>query len=480
MRIGLYHGYELTGSGSNEYTRYLAGALAREGHDVHVLCREPNPGMCPEGCTMHKLPTGEVHPVYLTDKQRTGNVKAFGALTDAELDQYHEENVEAVRDILARHPVDVLHCNHLVYQPVVAAELDTPFIVFPHGSSIEYVLRGDARLCERARMALRRARGVISGSREMFTRLHELFPGERWSEEIVGVGGDTSLFQPMGVDALDSIHGPYGGKSPEQSAELIVRLDAGDYAALTDYHEAYDHGQPDDDLDEKLCAVPWGGGRVLLFVGALTAGKGLHNLITALARVPDTHLVVVGSGAYREVLEGLVHSIDTGNETLFAHLRDRGFDLDRSELTGAWERVGPFSAAPLSSRVHFFGRLEHDRLRYVFPCADLAVFPSVVPEAYPLVLMEALANNVLPAVSDFSGFGDGLTTLEPLLGKSVVDRMRLPMDAAGITRKLTALLEAEPVAGLREIAVEHFDWSVVAKNMTAAYGRLLKNSSTAS
>ena len=34
MRIGVYHGYELTGSGSNEYTRYLARALAREGHDT--------------------------------------------------------------------------------------------------------------------------------------------------------------------------------------------------------------------------------------------------------------------------------------------------------------------------------------------------------------------------------------------------------------------------------------------------------------
>ena len=27
MRIGLYHGYELMGSGSNEYTRYLAASL---------------------------------------------------------------------------------------------------------------------------------------------------------------------------------------------------------------------------------------------------------------------------------------------------------------------------------------------------------------------------------------------------------------------------------------------------------------------
>ena len=43
MRIALFHGFELTGSGSNEYTRYLSRALALAGHEVHVLCREPSP-----------------------------------------------------------------------------------------------------------------------------------------------------------------------------------------------------------------------------------------------------------------------------------------------------------------------------------------------------------------------------------------------------------------------------------------------------
>ena len=40
MRIGLYHGYELTGSGSNEYTRYLARSLLGAGHEVHTICRD--------------------------------------------------------------------------------------------------------------------------------------------------------------------------------------------------------------------------------------------------------------------------------------------------------------------------------------------------------------------------------------------------------------------------------------------------------
>ena len=43
MRIGLFHGWELRGSGSNEYTRYLARALVRAGHDVEILCRDEAP-----------------------------------------------------------------------------------------------------------------------------------------------------------------------------------------------------------------------------------------------------------------------------------------------------------------------------------------------------------------------------------------------------------------------------------------------------
>ena len=41
MKIGIFHGYELSGSGSNQATRYLAHALVKAGHEVHVLCREP-------------------------------------------------------------------------------------------------------------------------------------------------------------------------------------------------------------------------------------------------------------------------------------------------------------------------------------------------------------------------------------------------------------------------------------------------------
>ena len=115
MKIGIFHGYELTGSGSNEYTRYLARALATAGHEIHIICREPVPEsiefinksirwdefgkskilferkvLQKGNCILHQLPLPPINAVYLTDKQRKGNVKAFINLTDDELRVYHE------------------------------------------------------------------------------------------------------------------------------------------------------------------------------------------------------------------------------------------------------------------------------------------------------------------------------------------------------------------------------------------------------
>ena len=44
VRIILWHGYLLGGTGSNVYTRALARAWSRLGHEVVVVCQEPNPG----------------------------------------------------------------------------------------------------------------------------------------------------------------------------------------------------------------------------------------------------------------------------------------------------------------------------------------------------------------------------------------------------------------------------------------------------
>ena len=43
MRVLIFHGYLLSGTGSNVYNAALAEALVRGGHEVHMLCQDRDP-----------------------------------------------------------------------------------------------------------------------------------------------------------------------------------------------------------------------------------------------------------------------------------------------------------------------------------------------------------------------------------------------------------------------------------------------------
>ena len=142
MRVLIFHGYLLRGTGSNVYNASLARALARLGHEVHLLCQdrdagsldwvdrlrsledgrlqvEPGAGTSPPGSVTAYLPDiGGLLPVYVADRYEGFGVKTFPELTEAELDRYLEANVAAVRDVVeALGGVDAALANHLVMGP---------------------------------------------------------------------------------------------------------------------------------------------------------------------------------------------------------------------------------------------------------------------------------------------------------------------------------------------------------------------------
>lgn len=543
MKIGLFHGYNLGGSGSNEYTRYLAKALLAEGTEVHLICREPdaaalgfvdvalrydasgnaetlfsaNPdsnvsridGTAGARCYLHELPNAQVQPVYVTDKQRDGVVKSFSNLSDTELQEYEDVSSTALKAILTNYPLDILHCNHVTYQPQIAEqvckETDTPYIIYPHGSAIEYTVKTDKRYFNKVRESLQLTDGLIIGNNEVKQRIINLYPEQKAAIEskssIVGVGVDTSLFTSCPADerqqSLDQLIDLQlgGGKTLELTRELEARLDQGEITAVTGYRNSYVQKLADESISEKLGKLDLDS-PVLLFVGALTAGKGLQGLLcalcTALRKDPNIQLVIVGAGAYREALEGLVHLLSTRNLPLLKEMAAQGFDLDFSDNTGAWEDVEYFlenhcdelleSADKLKSNVHFVGRLNHDELKFLFPIVDLAVFPSVVPEAYPLVLMESLSNGVLPMVSYFSGFTDGIDELSDVIPEDLLSLMRVPMTPEHriniMAENLNEILSSESFQTirptLREVACQRYDWTLRAKQMISAYSDVLE------
>ena len=533
MKIGLFHGYNLGGSGSNEYTRYLAMALLNTGAEVHLICRETaaeSLGFVDTAiryssdgestllfdytnakgdgqqarCYLHEMPLGSVQPVYVTDKQRDGVVKSFSNLSDEELQEYEDVSCAALRKILNDYPLDILHCNHVTYQPQIAegvcAETDTPYLIYPHGSAIEYTVKTDTRYFDKVRESIKLTDGLVIGNNEVRNRIISLYPDLEdlimGKSDIVGVGVDTDLFTDCQHDERQASLQAMcelplsGGKTPELTRELEARLDNGELDAVTDYRNAYVQKLPDDNATTKLAGIDLDK-PVLLFVGALTAGKGLQGLLCAMSMAlrnnPDIQLAIVGAGAYRESLEAFIHLLSTGDRQLLDAMAAQGFDLDYSDMTGGWEDVQYALANHadeileasklLKERVHFIGRLNHDELKYLFPIVDLAVFPSVVPEAYPLVLMESLSNGVLPMVSYFSGFTDGIDELEDVIPDSLLQYMRIPMDPSErivtMAKNLDSLLASPELATikpqLRKVACDRYDWTLRAEQMISAY-----------
>src|SRR5215211_6362256 len=105
MRVLIFHGYLLRGTGSNVYNANLAQALAREGHEVHLLCQDRRAGELDwvresDRITVHIPDIGGLLPVFVADRYEGFDVKTFPELTDEELDRYLDANVAAVRRVV--------------------------------------------------------------------------------------------------------------------------------------------------------------------------------------------------------------------------------------------------------------------------------------------------------------------------------------------------------------------------------------------
>src|SRR5262249_13494906 len=140
VRIVLWHGYLLSGTGSNIYTQAIAREWSRAGHEVVVVCQEPNPGAFDLGgaeVIRPELPAGLL-PVFVLDRYEGLTPRLLQDLTRAERERYVAANASAVRDLL---PADLVFANHVLPGGAVAAAGGAPFAVKAHGSELEYSMR---------------------------------------------------------------------------------------------------------------------------------------------------------------------------------------------------------------------------------------------------------------------------------------------------------------------------------------------------
>src|SRR3954447_13043817 len=218
LRILVFHGYLLLGTGSNVYNAEPAAALVRAGHEVHMLAQERSPfalewveaaGSWDSGtldvesrvpsprATVYRPDIGGLLPVYVADVYDDIEARPFKDLSEAGLEAYLTANVAAVRDVVERARPDVALANHLVMGPAILARAladEVPYAVKIHGSALEYAVKPYPRFRPYAVSGLAHARGVLVGSRHTAESL--------WAEMADPALPDRTRLGPPGVDVV--------------------------------------------------------------------------------------------------------------------------------------------------------------------------------------------------------------------------------------------------------------------------------------
>lgn len=440
MRVLIFHGYMLRGTGSNIYNVNLAPALARLGHEVHLLCQDRE--VTVPGVHVHTPDIGGLLPVYVKDPYPGFEVKTFDELTEAELDRYLDANVAAVRDLAAQTGgFDAALANHLVMGPTILARADVaPFAAKVHGSALEYTVKPHPRFLPYAYEGMEAARGVLVGSAHTGESLWAALP------DLSDLRDKTRL-GPPGVDVEEFAPGE-AGRDP-----LVV------------------------------------------FVGKLIVSKGVDLLLAAWplvrAKHPRVRLQVAGFGAYEEGLRRLQAALDRGDLEDARAVAAAGWGLEGGErkplpILSAFLADPPAgyaeAARAAAGSVEWLGRLEHDEVARLLPGAEALVMPSTFPEAFGMVAVEAAACGTLPVSAGHSGMREVSHRLAATLPEAVAPLTSFPVEPGAVEAiadrldrwfDLPERTRAEARGTLVETVARLWSWEGVARGvLDAAAGNL--------
>jgi glycosyltransferase involved in cell wall biosynthesis len=477
LRILVWHGWLLEGTGANIYAAKVAEVWRRQGHQVVILCQQRfterlgfvdlwNPDIgrpgkqrfewgghpaAPGRVEVLNPDIGDLLPVFVLDHYEGFRVRRFIDLTDAELDRYLDRNVTALRRVAGDHPPDAVVAGHLVPGPVVVRRAlgDNSFVAKAHGSDLEYAIHLQERYADVAQEGVAGAVAVAGASRDVLARAEAAVPAARGKTVVIPPGVDVDRWRPRTrIEALEDVADrlaadpdpargrPAGG--PLLHADPIRDRDA---AALDAAARAYDQAVPDPDAAARLRSLAGHPGPIVGYMGKLIPQKGVERFIDALALMgPEVHGVVVGFGLGREWLAALAGVLDQGDVDGYRWLAEASplvLELDDAEVKGA---------AGLEERLTFTGRLDHRYAPEVVAALDVLVVPSTLKEAFGMVAAEGAAAGAVPVVARHSSLAEvagalegaagrpGLLSFEPGAGAThrladVLDRLlRLPLE----------------------------------------------------
>jgi glycosyltransferase involved in cell wall biosynthesis len=490
VRILVFHGYLLAGTGSNVYNARLAAAFVALGHDVHLLSQDrraerqsfvdavgdwdagelrvrdvrPTGAAAPVRCTVYRPNIGSLLPVYVADRYEGIEARTFAECSDEEIARYVEANVLAVRELVELVAPDVALANHLVMGPVILARAlggKVAYAVKVHGSALEYTVKPEPeRFLPLAREGLSGASGILVGSHHTAASLWQAL-GDANVERRTRLGPpgvDVERFAPRSrEDAIEGVHALAARlRDEDASARRTLSRKAGaagrEGAERASAEQADAFARDTGAAARALAELQPERDRLVAFVGKLIVSKGVDLLLAAwplvLERVRNAQLVVVGFGAYREGFEHLRDALAAGDLAAARELAAAGRSLegDASDtrplrhllaflegLDGEQQARYLDAARALGERVVLTGRLEHDELTELLPACEAIVVPSTFPEAFGMVAAEAAACAALPISAGHSGLAEVSSALAEAVPSELAGLLSFPVDDDAVT-----------------------------------------------
>ena len=402
MRVLIFHGYLLRGTGSNVYNAELGQALVRAGHELHMLCQDRAPlelpwvdaagdwdggelrltvRRDPPRATVYRPDLGGLLPVYVADRYEGVEARPYEELSEAEVEAYVARNVAAVAEVIERARPDVALANHLVMGPLILARAglsvcgqDPRQRAGVHGQAPSALhagrprgpggrARGPGRLAPHGGEPLGGAgRPGPAGPhppRPARRRRHPLRParagrGRRGPGEAArgarGRGGRRARGRRPRLVA-GAASAAARGSSPEPTSAAAPARRRGRPRPPPARRRGRPRRPAGSSFDRSaaeaaaaLGAVDPRRDRIVAYVGKLIASKGVELLLAAwplvLARAPDARLLIVGFGAFRGALEGLAAALARGDlEEARALRAEDGRELP--ELGAFLDALGP-------------------------------------------------------------------------------------------------------------------------------------------
>jgi glycosyltransferase involved in cell wall biosynthesis len=514
VRVLIFHGYLLRGTGSNVYNASLARALAHLGHEVHLLCQDreaatldwvdrvgrwrggrleveaTGEGTPPGSITVYVPEIGGLLPVFVADRYEGFEVKTFPQLTEGELDRYLSANVQAVLDVVeSLGGVDSAVASHLVMGPVVLARAGLGFALKVHGSDLSYtVLPHLPRFGPYAEEGASAAAAILASTAHVAARVLQAVPRPEVEAKIglVPPGVDTSLFAPI----------PRAKAAPRlRDLAASLEAEAGRGASTSIGAQGTSWNRDPERAAAALRQWSNASGPRVVFVGKLIVSKGIDLLLAAWPLVhranPGARMLIVAFGEYERAAMRLWAALQGGDLGLARRIALRGRALEGGQeaplgMLLAFLAEPPRgymqAAARAADTISFAGRLEHEEVGRLVPAADVLVVPSTFPESFGMVAAEAASAGVPPVSAQHSGLAEVSQALADELPPDAASLLSFELDERAVrslAERLNGWLGLDPrirertLDALRDAAVRKWSWEGVARGiLAAAAGRL--------